>query len=39
VDGWIGGAELELADADMREVAAVIERTGAGTGPALPREG
>ncbi len=42
VDGWIGAATLELTEADLREIAAAIARTGAGTGPALPphdREG
>jgi aryl-alcohol dehydrogenase-like predicted oxidoreductase len=34
VDGWIGGATLELARADLDEIAAAIERTGAGSGPA-----
>ena len=36
VDGWIGAARLDLSDAEMREVAAVIEKTGAGAGPAKP---
>ena len=33
IDGWIEAARLELGDADMDEIAAVLERTGAGTGP------
>jgi aryl-alcohol dehydrogenase-like predicted oxidoreductase len=36
IDGWIGGATLELADADLGEIAAAIERTGAGSGPVMP---
>ncbi len=36
VDGWIGGATLELSDADLEEIAAAIERTGAGSGPTIP---
>lgn len=36
IDGWIGGAALVLNDIDLREIAAAIERTGAGSGPALP---
>lgn len=36
VDGWIGAASLELTDADMNEIAAAIEASGAGSGPVLP---
>jgi aryl-alcohol dehydrogenase-like predicted oxidoreductase len=36
VDGWIGAASLELTDRDLTEIAAAIERTGAGTGPIRP---
>lgn len=36
VDGWIDAASLELNDADMHEVRAAIESTGAGSGPTLP---
>ena len=36
VEGWIGAASLELSVADLDEIAAAIERTGAGTGPARP---
>ncbi|HTU54825.1 MAG TPA: aldo/keto reductase [Acetobacteraceae bacterium] len=36
VDGWIGAAALELDEADMAEIAAAIETTGAGAGPAAP---
>jgi aryl-alcohol dehydrogenase-like predicted oxidoreductase len=36
VDGWIDAATLELNQEDLREIAAAIERTGAGSGPSLP---
>ena len=36
IDGWIGGATLELTEADLDEIAAAIERTGAGSGPTRP---
>lgn len=36
VDGWIAGARLELSAGDLAEIAAAIESTGAGSGPALP---
>ena len=36
VDGWISAASLELTDQDLTEIAAAIERTGAGTGPIRP---
>lgn len=36
VDGWIAAATLELTDVDLDEIAAAIERTGAGEGPARP---
>ncbi|HVP15521.1 MAG TPA: aldo/keto reductase [Terriglobales bacterium] len=36
VDGWIDAASLELEPADLDEIAAAIERTGAGSGPARP---
>jgi aryl-alcohol dehydrogenase-like predicted oxidoreductase len=36
VDGWIGAATLHLAAADLDEIAAAVERTGAGKGPARP---
>ncbi len=36
VDGWIDGAALRLSEADSAEIAAWIERTGAGRGPARP---
>jgi aryl-alcohol dehydrogenase-like predicted oxidoreductase len=37
VDGWIGAATLNLTTTDLEEIAAAIERTGAGTGPAIPQ--
>jgi aryl-alcohol dehydrogenase-like predicted oxidoreductase len=33
VDGWIGAASLRLSPADLDEITAAIERTGAGAGP------
>lgn len=36
VDGWIGGAALELSASDLDAIAAAIAHTGAGTGPAHP---
>ena len=37
VDGWIGAASLDLTSADLLEIAAATERTGAGTGPTMPQ--
>jgi aryl-alcohol dehydrogenase-like predicted oxidoreductase len=36
VDGWIGAAALALTEQDLDEIAAAIQRTGAGSGPARP---
>jgi aryl-alcohol dehydrogenase-like predicted oxidoreductase len=36
VEGWIGGASLELTAKDLEEIALLIERTGVGRGPAGP---
>jgi aryl-alcohol dehydrogenase-like predicted oxidoreductase len=36
VDGWIGGGNLELTQADLDEIANAIDRTGAGTGSSAP---
>lgn len=36
VDGWIEAATFELTPADMSEIAAAIEQTGAGQGPVKP---
>ncbi len=36
VDGWLPAARLALDPADLEEIAAAIERSGAGSGPALP---
>lgn len=36
VDGWIDAARLDLTQADLKEIAATIEKTGAGSGPTLP---
>jgi aryl-alcohol dehydrogenase-like predicted oxidoreductase len=37
VDGWIGAATLELTLEDLDEIALALGRTGAGSGPALPK--
>jgi aryl-alcohol dehydrogenase-like predicted oxidoreductase len=37
VDGWIDAGSIELGGEDLAEIAAILERTGAGSGPALPR--
>jgi aryl-alcohol dehydrogenase-like predicted oxidoreductase len=37
VDGWIGAATLELTLEDLDEIALAVGRTGAGSGPALPK--
>jgi aryl-alcohol dehydrogenase-like predicted oxidoreductase len=34
VDGWIDAADLELTGRDLDEIAAAIESTGTGAGPA-----
>jgi aryl-alcohol dehydrogenase-like predicted oxidoreductase len=36
VDSWIGAAGLELTAADLDQIAAAIQRTGAGSGPSRP---
>lgn len=36
VDGWLAAASLELSAADLEEIAAAIEHTGAGSGPLRP---
>jgi aryl-alcohol dehydrogenase-like predicted oxidoreductase len=36
VDGWLPAASLRLTDTDLDEIAAAIDRTGAGRGPARP---
>jgi aryl-alcohol dehydrogenase-like predicted oxidoreductase len=37
VDGWIDAGNLELSPNDLEEIAAAIERTGAGSGPSMPK--
>jgi aryl-alcohol dehydrogenase-like predicted oxidoreductase len=37
VDGWIDAATLSLTDADMANIQAAIERSGAGYGPSAPQ--
>jgi aryl-alcohol dehydrogenase-like predicted oxidoreductase len=36
VDGWIDAATLSLTPSELDEIAAVIDRTGAGSGPSRP---
>ena len=36
IDGWIDAATLSLTQADLDEIAASINETGAGAGPSLP---
>jgi aryl-alcohol dehydrogenase-like predicted oxidoreductase len=36
VDGWIDAARIELTAEDLEEIAAALERTGAGTGATRP---
>jgi aryl-alcohol dehydrogenase-like predicted oxidoreductase len=36
IDGWLPAASLELSEADLDELAAALERTGAGAGPTRP---
>ena len=38
VEGWIAAAALDLTPADLDEIAAALESTGAGTGPRRPAE-
>jgi aryl-alcohol dehydrogenase-like predicted oxidoreductase len=38
IDGWLAAATLKLDDADLDEIAAAIERTGAGGGPVRPEK-
>ena len=38
VDGWIGAATLRLDEDDLAAIAAAIEKTGAGSGPARPAD-
>ncbi len=39
VDGWIGAARVTLTDEDLDEIAAAVSASGAGRGPADPRQG
>jgi aryl-alcohol dehydrogenase-like predicted oxidoreductase len=39
VDGWIGAGRLVLTEQDLDEIAAAIEQTRAGKGPARPPSG
>ena len=38
VDGWIGAANLVLTPKDLHEIADAVNRTDAGTGPAMPKQ-
>jgi aryl-alcohol dehydrogenase-like predicted oxidoreductase len=37
IDGWIGAADVDLADKDLDDIALALEETGAGAGPGRPR--
>ena len=37
VDGWIDAGSVELTGDDLDEIAMILDKTGAGSGPALPR--
>jgi aryl-alcohol dehydrogenase-like predicted oxidoreductase len=37
VDGWIDADSLELTGEDLKEIAKILENTGAGSGPTRPR--
>jgi aryl-alcohol dehydrogenase-like predicted oxidoreductase len=36
VDGWIDAATMSLTPSELEEIAAVIDRSGAGAGPSRP---
>jgi len=38
IDGWLAAGTLDLTAADLDEVAAALQRTGAGDGPTRPPE-
>jgi aryl-alcohol dehydrogenase-like predicted oxidoreductase len=38
VEGWIAALDLELTPADLGDIAAALERTGAGSGPVRPAQ-
>jgi aryl-alcohol dehydrogenase-like predicted oxidoreductase len=37
VDGWIHAGSIELSGEDLEEIAKILEKTGAGSGPTRPR--
>jgi aryl-alcohol dehydrogenase-like predicted oxidoreductase len=39
VDGWIEASDLVLTDTELDEIAAALQRTGAGSGPSRPAKG
>jgi aryl-alcohol dehydrogenase-like predicted oxidoreductase len=36
VEGWLGAADVGIGEAELREIAAALEETGAGSGPVRP---
>ena len=36
LDDWVGAGSIELDDARLDEIAALLEETGAGSGPTHP---
>ena len=36
VDGWLGAADIGIGEAELTEIAAALEETGAGSGPVRP---
>ena len=36
-DGWIDAGSIELAGEDLDDIAGLIRKSGAGSGPSLPR--
>jgi len=39
IEGWIGASAVTLDDGALDEIARIVEETGAGDGPARPRQG
>jgi len=37
VDGWIDAGSVDLSREDLEEIVKILEQTGAGSGPTLPR--
>jgi aryl-alcohol dehydrogenase-like predicted oxidoreductase len=36
VEGWVSAADIRLSEAELDEISAAVERTGAGSGPLRP---